>query len=381
MAATGHVLVRFFDFIMVNDGFLSWRDGDRKLKTESNFLFYDQCLHPDGHGFARGTQLLPVTTPREDLFWDIVELASMRTGREYASFIVRDWRNKRVAEVSTAPGETANYFNAEGNSLPFELSPAFFRPEVLSKYKADRDKYTIDEGHRFISCRGAWSLRSYDVNEAGQVHAYLCDLRFLPYPEQLHWKSYNEAPKGTISKRAYENDFQGECASYETPLERVLHTARGWARRKPDWWRVEDEDDLRRVNTPVSDSKDEWGRAFLDLSKAVVEGFQVTPIRSLLRQKQISFEKDEQSLSLIRKLLADQTGQDEERLSLEGLRLVWLIRSRVNSHRGGSDADQIARDALSQHGSYRAHFEHVCNQVADELGPIEQVLDSELDTC
>ncbi len=159
-----------------------------------------------------------------------------------------------------------------------------------------------------------------------------------------------------------------------TPLERVLHTVRGWIRQKPDWWKIDDEDDLRRVNTPVSHSKDEWGTAFLELSKAVIEGFQVTQIRSLLRQKRISFEKDEQSLALLEKLLPAQTGQDQGRRRMEGLRLVWRIRSTLVFHRGGSEADLIARDAISQHGTYRGHFEHICNQVADELELIEQLL-------
>ena len=162
--------MRFFDFMMIGASFSSWHDGVRERRTESNFLFYDQCLHPDGHGFTRGTQLLPVTTPREKLFQDMVEPASMRANREHASFIIQDFRNHKVVEVSAAPGHTANYFNGEGNELPYELSPAFFRPEVLSKYKADRDKYTIDEMRRFISCRGAWELRSYDINDADQVH-------------------------------------------------------------------------------------------------------------------------------------------------------------------------------------------------------------------
>ena len=381
LAATGNVLVRFFDFIMVSDGFSSWHDGVRERKAESDFLAYDQCIHPDGHGYTRGTQLLPVTTPRVDLFREMIEPASMRTNREHASFIIQDWRNDQIAEVSAAPGQTANYFNAEGNSLPFELSPAFFRPEVLSKYKADRDKYAVDEVRRFISCRGAWELRSYDVNNAGQVHAYLCDLRHLPYQEQLHWKSQNEEPKGTISRRAYENDFQGEWASYLTPVQRVLYTVREWAKRKPDWWQLQDEALLLRINTPVSSSKDEWGIAFLELSKAVIEGFRVNSLRTLLQHKQISFEKEEQSLSLLRKLLSDQTGLDEDRRNLEGLRLVWQIRSTVASHRGGSEADQIAKDALSQHGTYRGHFDHVCNQVADELELIEQVLGVAHYTC
>ncbi|WP_446808486.1 hypothetical protein ACH50O_14495 [Methylomonas sp. 2BW1-5-20] len=91
------------------------------------------------------------------------------------------------------------------SDLPFATSPAFFRPEVLLKYKADPDKYQIES--RSIHCRGGWFLKSFDINEAGQVHAYLCDLSHLPYAEQLYWKSFNEPPKAGISTRAYRSDF------------------------------------------------------------------------------------------------------------------------------------------------------------------------------
>ena len=103
---------------------------------------------------------------------------------------------------------------------------------------------------------------------------------------------------------------------------------------------------LDHCHTP-SNSKDEWGTAFLELSKVVIEGFQISPIKSLLQDKQIQFQTQEQSLSLLRKLLSVQTGQDEERLHLEGLRQVQRIRSKVQSHRSGSEADEMAKNALS----------------------------------
>ena len=381
LAATGNVLVRFFDFMMIGDGFSSWHDGVRERKAGPHFIFYEQCLHPDGHGFTHGTQLLPVTTTRDDLFGDLIDPGPGRANREHVSFIIQDWRNDRIVEVSAAPGETSNYFDGKGNELPYELSPAFFNPEVLSRYKADREKYTIDEARRFISCRGAWELRSYDLNDAGQIFAYLCDLRYLPYREQQYWRIHNEEPKGTISQRAIENDFLGEWASYVTPLERVLHTVRKWARQKPDWWKIDNEDEISQVNTPVSASKDEWGTAFVELSKVIVEGFQISPIRSLLLQKQIPFNTNDRSLTLIRKLISDQTGHDGERLRLEGLRQVQRVRSKVQSHRSGSEADDMAKNAIAQHGTYRGHFEHVCNQVADELELIEQIMELAYRPC
>jgi hypothetical protein len=100
------------------------------------------------------------------------------------------WRDNAIMEISTDPTATTNYFEAAKNDLSFELSPAFLRPEALSKYKPDREKYTV--GERDFNCRSAWSLRGYDVNDAGQVFACIVYLRKLPYAELLHRKSFNE---------------------------------------------------------------------------------------------------------------------------------------------------------------------------------------------
>ena len=382
LAASESALVRFFNFTMVRrDLFRSWNGGVEGRKIESENLFYDQCIHPDGHSWTRGTQILPVLTNREMLFRSITETPSHRTGRQYATFIIEDWRNNRIVEVSTEPNATSNYFTAADNSLPYEMSWACFRPEVLSKYKADRDKYTLDEESRAISCRGAWYLKSYDINPAGQVFAYLCDLRNLPYQEQLHWKSFNEEPKATISERAYENDFQGTWSFHITPLERVLNMLRNWATQNLDWWRIKDESLLLRFNTPIANSKDEWAQSFLELSKAVIENFRKKPIQAYLRQQNIDFDKDHGTLILLEKLLQSQDSGNDDPLRLEGMKQAWLIRSKVQSHNTGTEADQIARNARREHGTFKQHFESVCTQIADELENLEATLPTIQERC
>ena len=377
LAATESVIVRFFDFMMVKiDDFESWCGGVRNRKIESTTLFYDQCVHPDGHGFTRGAQILPVTAPRHKLLRSITEPSSRRSGRKYASFIACDWRNKKVLEISSDPGQTTNFFQAKGNSLPFELSPAFFRAEVLAKYKADRDKYTIDEASRFITCRGAWELRSYDINEAGQVHAYIGDLRNLPYQEQLHWKGHNEKPKEGISKRSYEQDIEGKWSSHITALERILNILRKWVEQRPDWWRIRNELHLLRVNTPVSNSRDEWAQAFLDLSKTVTENFRTKAIRAVLRAQGIAFGKEDRTLALLEKLIAGQVQSGMQGFKLKGHREAQRIRTLAQAHSGGSEAEEIAQRALMDHGSYRMHFEHICNQITDELEGIERAFEA-----
>jgi hypothetical protein len=288
-------------------------------------------------------------------------------GREYAEFIAHDSRDRCVRKISTDPAATANYFNAKGNDLPFELSPAFFRPEVLSKYKTDREKYTVAE--RSVSCRTAWHLKGYDVNEAGQIHAYICDLRMLPYTEQLHWLAFNEEPKAGISDRAATNDFKGEFVTYQHPREEIISTMRRWAERPIDWWKMKDKALLDRANIPLSSSTDEWANAFLDLSKLVVEGFRLKEVRKRLDSVSISYGEKEQSILLLERLLSG-VSHPGTPTRFEGLRTVQLIRSKVAGHTAGSEAKQIARDAIANHGSYRGHFAHISGLVAQELKAI-----------
>ena len=294
--------------------------------------------------------------------------------RNYASFIINDWRNDNIVEVSSAPEATTNFFVANQNSLPFELSPAFFRPEVLSKYKTDRDKYTINEEQRFIECRGAWHLKTYDVKEAGQVHTYLCYLRDLPYQEQLHWKSYNEKPKAPISKRAWENDFQGRPSEEIKPLESVLRVLQEWTAAEVTWWRIQNQRLFLRVNTPLTASRDEWALAFEDLAKVVIEGFQPRVIKGMLKEKAIPFDDSDRSLTLLEKLLTGLTGGSGEAVKLPNLRQVQRIRTVAQAHTGGSEADRLAREARLEFGSYKKHFEDVCQRVTEELELIEAYL-------
>ena len=372
LATSRTVLVRFFDFTMLKPGeFDSWGGGEKQRVTESDDLFYDQYLQPKGHAYSRGVQIVRYITPKQDLFSLLTDPAAYGGDRQYASFIIEDRRNGTITEVSTHPDDTTNYFEAKNNALPYEVSAAFFRPEVLAKYKADRDKYTVDEPSRRITCRGNWEIRSYGVNEAGQVHAYICNLRMLPHQEQVYWRSYNEAPKGTISNRAFENDILGEWASETTPLEDVYYTLTFWSQSTLDWWQIPDPTALLRVNTPIANNRDEWAEAILELTQVTVEGFRPKALRELLDQQGIKYERQKDgSLALLERFLATRVGITR----LDALREAQRIRSKVQAHSKGKDAKEISEDALMNHRTYQAHFEHLCKRIAEELKEIERCL-------
>ena len=370
LATSNSVLIRIFNFQLWRQGNTDrWSDGDEKRVIENDSLFYLQKVIDGYAGYSRGVQIICPSRLKAQIFSSFRKKRSGQEETEYVEFIAQDWRNERITKISTDPAATTDYFHDHDNSLPYKYSPAFFKPEVLQKYKADSDKYTVNE--RDIYCRGGWMLSSYDVNEAEQVHTYISDLQALPHQEQLYWLSFNEEPKAKISERAFRNDFEGEWAD-PSPLEDVVSIARRWAESDCTWWKLREEALLERVHIPRTSNRDEWADAFGLLANLIIEGFQVKAIRTRLEKMSITFDTQEKSLALLEKFLIGCRKLDYGQ-KLEGLKMVQLIRSIGSSaHPRGSMASDLANNALEELGTYSAHFESVCRTVKHELELIEE---------
>ncbi len=155
LAIAGLALVRCFDFTLLKYGqFSDWGDGpERIIRLSDDFLMRQKAI--GNAAYTRGVQIIRPRDART-VSDEVSDRWSGRSKKEHVAFIAQDWRHENaVVEISTDPAATTNYFEAAENDLPFELSPAFFRPEVLSKYKTDREKYTV--GEREIRCRTAWT--------------------------------------------------------------------------------------------------------------------------------------------------------------------------------------------------------------------------------
>jgi hypothetical protein len=370
LGIAGCALVRMFDFTLLRyDQFSGWSDGTEDIVRVSDEFLYRQKISGEA-AYTRGVQIIRARDAKT-ISDNVSDRWSGSSKREHASFIAKDWRHNTVTEISTDPAATTNYFESSKNDLPYELSPAFFRPEVLSKYKTDREKYTIED--REIGCRASWTLRAYDVNDADQVFAYICYLRNLPYSEQLHWKSFNEAPRADISERAVINDFRGEFVTFQTPRAEMLSILQRWQARGIEWWTLRDEDLLDRANPPISSSKDEWAEAIMDLSKLVIEGFEVKILRTTLNKLGKAYGADEKSIALLEKIVAAKKPPGDP-VRLGGLRTVQHLRSKVKGHSGSSEGKTAAQDALRKHGTYGEHFKDLCKLIVDDLQRITGAL-------
>lgn len=363
--------VRTFDFTRVRlSHFGGWKSTHDEAVAQIGNLFFRKHIEMGHASYIRGCQIVSSRSSKDDLMEEF-HPGSERDAR-HASFIAHDWKNQVVKEISCAPGATANYFTQ--SDLPFELSPAFFRPEVLSKYKADSDKYRLEE--RTISCRGTWSLQNYDVNEAGQVHTYLVYLRRLPYEEQLHWKAHNEAPKGTISHRAIVRDFEGSWESLYDPLESIKEHVRKLKDEQVQWWTLRSEDAIDRSHYPLTASPDEWANEILHLDQLIVESFEKVWFKNEVVQSGKTPDPKVGSLVLMEQCLA-LWGQDpdETKKLVSPLRTLHELRSKLKGHSvGKSIQTQLRQGALNKHGSYKEHFRVLCRACDGSLRKITEII-------
>jgi hypothetical protein len=132
---------------------------------------------------------------------------------------------------------------------------------------------------------------------------------------------------------------------------------------------LRDDQLVGRVNTPLTSSRDEWAESFMDLAKLVVEGFETKPIRVRLDQAQVPYTQDDKTIALLEKLFG-RDGKSTDKLT--GLRTVQHLRSKAKGHVGGSDSDDLAQSALTDHETFANHFKHVCQLVVNDLEAIEK---------
>ncbi|GGI33035.1 hypothetical protein [Bradyrhizobium guangdongense] len=352
MAVGEYALYRKFDLTRFLPGsFSHWDHAERHFDAPD--LFYNSALSGGTGSYIHGGQILRPSVTVDELIEEW-KRESDPNARQYETFIIQDWKNERLVEWSCAPSALSNYFTK--SDKPFEISPAFFSPDVLTKYKADPDKYDLAD--RSITCRNSWHLKTFDINEAGQVHTYIGYLQHLPFKEQQHWKLHNERPKGPISKRAYQTDFKGEWTTEPDPLQSVRYAVSELDRNSPAWWRARGTQVRDRVHYPVTTSSKEWADELLALDQMLVEGFVATELRKLASVSGVKFENSWQSLKLIQEILRSEDSLTADQIA-EPLKELHHLRSKVSGHHTGERA-KLEASALKEHGSLAAHFRSLC---------------------
>lgn len=358
MALADMALVLRFDFTRFDpEKFGGWAQHVQSRERSAPDLFYNTG-HSANASYVNGCMIVRPNVTVDQLVqaWRDEEDVSKK---QYATFKIVDWKNKQHVETSCGPGFLSNYF--EKSDKPFEISPVFFRPEVLARFKNDPEKYDLSD--RSVGCRNAWHLNTYDINEAGQVHTYIGYLAKLPYEEQLYWQSFNEWPKGTISVRAFENDLEGKFSSEYDPLHMIKYKIRQLDENPPAWWKRRGDELSDAARYPATDSVSEWGDEILALDQLLVEGFLSKPLQKLAIDAGRSIDTRWQGLRLLQDYLESQ-GRDtgEARAVMEPLTRLHGLRSILKGHGAPSERAAASKSARKEYGTLRAHFKTLAGE-------------------
>jgi hypothetical protein len=360
-------MVIFFDFTRTNPRSFSGWSGEKHFEHKARDLFYHGGVMGGQGSYVNGRMIVRPTITLDEIVSAHMELRNP-SKREYATFKAISLKTGERIEVSSDPNGLSNYFQHE-STLPLEMSPVFFRSEVLHKYKADPEKYGLDD--RSLSCRGTWSLETFDVNEAGQLHTYLRYLSRLPYNEQLYWQTFNEWPRGPLSERALTTDFKGEFYSGYDALNSLKQKIIDLDEREPPWWQPRGEELRRAVHYPVTTSGAEWANEILALDHLLNEGFLLKQLKALAAKRGIAIEPEWKVFKLLEVCLkAVGVDEDDAKEAVSKLRSLRDMRNVLKGHAAPAKKRELESQAKAKFGSFKAHFENLTSECDSALGII-----------
>jgi len=286
------------------------------------------------------------------------------------SFVIGINPDGTPKEFTSNPDKLANYFGSNPGA-PHYLTPVYFRREVLEKYYADPDRYSVEDG--YLSCLGLWSMR-IDNSHPTHVVAFLGDLgRDLPYKERLHWKQFNVPPPANagISKTCFRRGFLAQFAEPESvdlifrqeyqQLNEAWQEEMGWPlflEPKPG-----DEHLLRTIHVPTTNSQCEFDEQVLNLTKLLVDSLNEKDIIAALGGEEVENEK---GISKFERFLRSRGFPHAESV-IEFMRNLQKLRSTGAAHRKGRDYEKtLIKLGLSDHRRQEA-MKHLLEQAVAAL--------------
>jgi hypothetical protein len=364
MSASGMALIQMFDVRSVGDDFCGWNKGeDRTVENQTLSLYFRAHREGQNGSWIRGVQIIKPRFSSQEFGEYLYDKS--HEAKQYASFLTVDWKNDLITEVSCAPEAMASYFEKD-SPLPYQISPVFFSAAVLDKYKADPEKYSLE--HRSLSCRNAWHLQTYDVNDAGQVHTYIRYLGYLPYSEQLYWKAFNEKPKKPLSKRAFTTDFEGRFYEAPEPLRDLQTILTNLHESDLEWFTLREPHLVSQMHYPLTSSAKAWSDTLVILAKLVVEGLEKKYFEDYAKSRGAKGDTNWGAINWLQEAMTI-SGTSSEVVDevIAPIRAVQKLRSKLGAHSGGSEAASIRAELLRLHKTPRLHIEHLCDQLAKSL--------------
>jgi len=274
--------------------------------------------------------------------FDPENLAGSLKRDEYLDFIIGVNSDGEDVTFTCNEKELANFFG-ENPGKPNYVTPVFFHRNVLDKYYADTEKYTVHDGH--LSCGGLWSLRM-DNNHEKYVVVMLGDLGGLSISEQRYWRSFNVKPEGGFSEVAFKRGF---AAEWTDPSMKDLAFKGKFERFQESWkqkhgWELflplseGDSHYFKKIRVPLKENQSEFDELVLAITKVLIDSLNEKKIQEGLSSK----ITDEKGIAKLERLLSEKGIQNFEE-HIKFLRELQNLKSVTASHRKGDEYNRIAK--------------------------------------
>jgi hypothetical protein len=261
-----------------------------------------------------------------------------RPKKEYIDFIIgADDDGKEVLSTCNE-AKLANNFGAN-EGAPHYLTPVCFRKEVLNKYYAQPEKYTVTDG--YLACGAVWSLY-IDNNHPDAVMVFLGDLGHLSHTEQMYWRGFNLSSRGTMSRVAFRRSIMGQFADPQTPdlyfkqrfgiFNEYWKKKFGWELFKP--LTGKDEYAFKILRKPLTNDIREFDEQVATLTKVFIDSLNEKEL-----EKGITNRENAKGLEKFENWLRAEKFHSPK--MMEFLRKLQALRSASTAHRKSDNYEKI----------------------------------------
>lgn len=283
---------------------------------------------------------------------------------QYAEFIIDvDECGDEITHTAN-PDALGNFFGANPEA-PQYLTPVHFRKEVLDKYYQQPGKYSVDDSA--LGCGNLWCMY-IDNHHVDKVCAWLGDLgRDMPYEEQLHWRSHNVAPDGSVSdvyfKRQLEVQFI-ESEQIELLFKQRYHRLNALCEEHLKWQilkplDVDDSHYFQSIRIPATDEQKTFDELTLALTKVLIDSLNEKCLNKLIEKD----KREEIKGSILRLQVAlENCGCQDAEPHISFLRQLQSLRSSSVAHRKSKNYRKVAAEFGIESQSLRQVFSEILSE-------------------
>ena len=339
------------------DGLMFWR------------LYCGDSRGSDSHrSFSRlwGKRLVQPLPKSKSGFWGFAE----KPEEKHVEFIVDVDESGEEIIHTCNPDALASYFGTNPDT-PDYLTPVHFRKQVLDKYYQEPSKYSVEDS--LLRCGRLW-IMYIDNHHAEKVCAWLGDLgQYLPYNEQLHWRSYNILPEGGMSEIYLRRQLMVQAMESDQPdllfkeqyddLQKLCIEHLGWHLLQP--LVSADQHYLQSLRIPAANEQRDFDELILSLTKILIDSLHVKRLNSLRSDEQKE-GVGKGSIDRLEAVLASRNVQGAAE-HIAFLRNLQSLRSSSSAHRKGSKYKKIAKEFDIEGQNLRDVFAGILRHALDFL--------------